>query len=287
MLESLKKSGLFLIFIAAFFFGIMVLLVKLAAKTIPSHEILLFRSIFGATFLFVLVRTKVASLKFINKPLLFFRGIVGAAAVMCLYYALSRIPLGIATLLNCTYPIFATVFAVLFIKEKVAWDGILALSVSMLGMYLVLNPKTVALDAGYVFALVSGVLAGAAILSIKKLRETESSWAVFYSFTVACIIYSLPLTIINFRIPDAAEFIVLLMMAMVSTFAQLIMSYAYKYAKASEGSVVILATPIFAAIFGFLFFAETFSVLEISGAFLVLGGGAYLVVKERIHRTTM
>ena len=287
MLKNLKKSGLLLIFIAAFLFGIMVLLVKMAARTIPSHEILLFRSIFGMLAIYSLVFSKVVKLKLVNRPLLLFRGVVGGAAVMCLYYALSRIPLGIATLLNCTYPIFATIFAVFIIKEKVSWDGLLALLVSISGMYLVLNPSTVVFDVGYIFAIVSGILAAAAILSIRKLRETDSPWSVFYSFTVACIVYSLPLTIINYKLPGPNEFAILLLMAAVSASAQLIMTYAYKYAKASEGSVVILATPVFAAIFGIIFFGEHLSLMEILGATFVLGGGAYLVLKEKMQRLTM
>ncbi len=287
MLKSLQKSGLLLIFIAAFFFGIMVLLVKMAAKTIPSHEILLFRSICGIVVIYSLVFSKAVRLKFVNRPLLLFRGVVGGAAVMCFYYAISKINLGIATFLNATYPIFATIFAVTFIKEKVSWDGILALIFSVFGMYLILNPGNVALEAGHIFGLVSGILAGAVILSVRKLRQTDSSWAIFYSFSVACMIYSLPLTITNYKIPNLPEFIILFLMAAVSTIAQIIMSYAYKYAKASEGSVVILATPIFAAIFGYMFFAEIFTPIEIIGAALVLSGGAYLVIKERMVRTSM
>ena len=76
-----------------------------------------------------------------NKPLLFVRGAVGTAALMCVYYAVTTLPLAEATILQYVHPVFTALLGVLFLKERVQKSTMICIAFCLAGLLVMVQPS--------------------------------------------------------------------------------------------------------------------------------------------------
>ena len=137
-LNSLKKYNLVF---ASFFFSLMTLCVKNIDKRIPIYELVLFRSLLSLIITLSIINIKNINPWGKNKPLLILRGVLGTLALVCIFYAIRNMPLSISTVIQYTYPIFISIFAGIFINEKITRNIIFALIIGWIGILVILNPN--------------------------------------------------------------------------------------------------------------------------------------------------
>src|SRR5262249_4218496 len=89
---------------AALLFGVMAILAKAAAARLPGPEVAFVRFVIGL--LACVVAATRLRLRANNWRGLFWRGAFGGAAVLCYFLAIAHLPVGMATLLNYTAPVF-------------------------------------------------------------------------------------------------------------------------------------------------------------------------------------
>ena len=108
---------------------------KAASATLTGPEVAFVRSMFGlvACALVATRRPFVAR----NRAGLFWRGLTGAIAVYFYFLAIGHLPVGIATLLNYTAPVFTAIWSALLFGERLAPRSVLALALTTCGIALV------------------------------------------------------------------------------------------------------------------------------------------------------
>lgn len=112
--------GVRFMILSAFGFALMSACVKYISNYgIPVFEIVAARALVSLIISYIDVKRKGISIWGNNKPLLFVRGAVGTAALMCVYYAVTTLPLAEATILQYVHPVFTALLGVLFLKERV------------------------------------------------------------------------------------------------------------------------------------------------------------------------
>ena len=136
--NSLNKFNLVF---ASFFFSLMTLCVKKIDKTIPIYELVLFRSLISLIITLFIINQKNINPCGKNRQLLILRGVLGTLALVCIFYAIRNMPLSISTVIQYTYPIFISIFAGIFIKEKITRNIIFALIFGWIGILVILNPS--------------------------------------------------------------------------------------------------------------------------------------------------
>ena len=95
-------------------------LIRFATEENHPFEVAFFRTIFVLIiFLPVVAKNGFNSLKPNNIKLQSYRALVGSVAMLCMFYGLSITELAKATALMFTVPIFATILAIIFLKEIV------------------------------------------------------------------------------------------------------------------------------------------------------------------------
>jgi drug/metabolite transporter (DMT)-like permease len=222
-----------------------------------------------------------------NWPWLVVRGLFGAFATYLYYYGIVRLGLGMGTILNNTYPVFAALLAPLLLKEKLSWDVAAAVLVSFAGIYMVVDPlggaragAGVSMDT--ILALAGGITAGIAIVAVRKLRETESSPVIYLSQCVfGILITGYPAARSSFAFP-LAPWMALLGIGVLATVAQLLMTSAYRDVPTTEGSLLGFLTPVLNAVLAVLIFGEKFPPLAVAGSVVVLTACAWVALRERI-----
>ncbi|XP_032430519.1 solute carrier family 35 member G1 [Xiphophorus hellerii] len=142
--EQPKKCpglGLFYAFLATVFFSIIALLVK-TIEGVHAIEISAIRCFFQMLFVIpLLIYHKTGFLGPRDKRIyLVLRGFLGSNAMILLYYAVQQMPLADATVIMFSNPVFTSLLAWLFLKERCTiWDCVFTVF-TLTGVILIARP---------------------------------------------------------------------------------------------------------------------------------------------------
>ena len=269
-MDNKPKAVLFML-ISAIAFALMQTMVKLAGD-IPTFEKVLFRnlvSLFVA--LSVIYRTKTPMFgKKENQKYLLGRSLLGLGGVVFYFYAINNLIMADAAMLNKLSPFFVTIFACIFLKEKLNKIQIPSLIIVFIGAMLIIKPEFSfeVLPAGA--GLLSAICAGAAYTIVRSLKNKENPSTIVFYFSFVSVIVMIPLTIMNFQMPMGMQWVYLIGTGVFAAMGQYGLTFAYKYAPASEVSIYNYTTIIFAAIMGFLVWGELPDWLSLLGSILII-----------------
>lgn len=259
--------------LSSFCFALMGLFAKLASSRIPGAEVALVRFGFGIGVTLIIAAAGFINLHTTSKGLLIARGIFGGGGILLYFIALAGGSLTNSTVLNNTYPIFATLAAAVALKERIGWGTGFCLILSWIGVGMLIHPDFHHLFWPDLLALVSGVVGGLAIVVIRELRrKNESAWTVFFYLSIfgflASFVFALPVWVW----PEGASAWYLLLTAVLGMAAQVMMTAAYKYCRTAIGGILSMTTMVFTALIGLLFLGEKLNVLEAMGTALIVLG---------------
>jgi len=288
-MKSSYTRGMLVMAVSSLVFSAMSLLVPFT-RPIDTFIVTAARFTTGIVVIVGLGVFKLIELKPGNKLWLVGRGVFGAASVYLLYLGMIKLGLGMGTILSYTYPVFAALLAPLIIREKLHADVFVAVAVSFLGIWLVVNPMGASSAAGAVkhigfyqlLALLGGVLSAVAVVAIRKLQATDSPYMIYLAqclFGMILIGYPTMRSSFAFAPP---LWLVLAGIGILATVAQLLMTRAYRNVPATEGSLLAFIVPVVNSILGVLVFGEQMQPMTIAGALVVLAACAYVALRERI-----
>ena len=275
--DSILKAIVFMI-ASAFSFALMGAFVKFSGD-IPLLQKVFFRNLISVFIAFFMVykNSKKGKLQLIkdpgNLPKLILRSVFGLTGVVFYFYAINNMNLADSSMLNKLSPFFVALFASFFLKEKLKRSTMFSMFAAFISALLIIKPQ---FDLTVIPALsgaLSGALAGGAYTILRSLKDKEhpSSIVLFFSlFSVAVLI--VPVTII-FKVPDLFQLFSLVMIGVCAAFGQLGLTYAYRYAPASQISIFNYTSILFAGIIGFVLWAEVPDVYSmIGGVGVILSG---------------
>jgi drug/metabolite transporter (DMT)-like permease len=276
-----RRSPAVALVAAALLFSLMALVAKVAAHRLPGPEVAFVRMLVGlggcaVARVWIPMRAR-------NKLGLFMRGAYGGAAVLLYFLAIAHLPVGVATLLNYTAPVFTTLYAAFFLGEAVTAGTVGALATTTLGVALVIAgtapPGSLGLGRWQLVGIASAVLSGAAVATIRQVRKTDGSWEIFTAFCLAGVVIAAPPALAAWVAPDAGEWAALVGVGLLSLMAQLLMTHALRYVRAAVAGVIIQLTPAGSMLLGWVLLGEKVGGLALAGTAITLAGvsvGTYL-----------
>ncbi|MFL9610616.1 DMT family transporter [Methylobacillus sp. Pita2] len=259
---NLPRLGSLWMLVAAFFFAIMGVLVKLGAAKFSSAELVFYRSLFGLLFIIAVARYRQVSLKtrLINTHMK--RAILGFASLICFFFAISELPLATAITLNYTSPLFLAMALPFMLHEKPRKILLLAVVLGFIGVALLLKPSLHMdeLIAGAI-GLLSGAMAGIVYVHVTQLgRAGEPDWRTVFYFTLVCTIGGgLWMLFYRFTPLDWPDLPLLLGLGVSATIAQLALTRAYRTGSPLVVGSLAYTTVVLASLFGILIWNETLS----------------------------
>lgn len=274
--------GLLSMLCSALCFSATSTLIRLAPNIDPFKSSL-FRFAIGMTLLGTAAICKRIRLDFSNTPLLIARGLTGGLSVFIFFWSINAIGLGKGTLLSYTYPVFAAIWGIILLGEKVSPRLWMFIAVAFFGFALTSMGRgdvMPTLGLPECFAIAGAMLSGLAIVIVRKLRATESTYAIFFS---QCVIgfwlMLIPANIVPAAIGITGGF-VLLGIGVSAALGQLLMTYSFKALSVSQGSVIALITPVVNIAIGVIVFNETLTLLSGLGMFLVLAACTLIAIQK-------
>lgn len=270
-----SNRGVWLMLLSVILFSSNSLFIKLAGKLpgISTWEVTFFRSWVGLLILFICFFPKhFRPLRLVTNRWLFLRGIIGASGCLVFYLTLIKMDIGRATVLNLTYPVFATLIAGIFLKEIILLRQMGYMFLAVCGVALIMDIQNV----GFYFqpidliALLGAVLAGVVVVLIRKLSATEHASTIFGGQCFYGLLITTPIVFYQFVSIPWEGFALLFIAGVIVGFGQITMTQAYKHLPVSRGASIQLLLPVFNSIGGILFFQERYTVIELIGGLLVI-----------------
>jgi drug/metabolite transporter (DMT)-like permease len=256
----------------------MTVCVKNIDKRIPIFELVLFRSFLSLIITLFIIKQKNINPLGKNRPLLILRGVLGTLALVCIFYAIRNMPLSISTVIQYTYPIFISIFAGIFINEKVTRNLIFALIIGWIGILLIINPTQLSnvnveiKNVSILIAFVGSICTSLAYVTVKKLSFTEDIYVIIEYFPLVSFITLLPIVLINWVTPNWNELIWIIGIGLFTQLGQTFLTIGLKNLPASEASTINYLQVLFGSIWGILFFSEIININFLFGSLLVLLG---------------
>jgi len=266
--------------LSGFFATTMHCLIRFATEDHHPFEVAFFRTIFVLIiFLPLVARNGITSLKSNNVKLQTFRAIVGSVAMLCMFYGLSITELAKATALMFTVPIFATILAILFLKEIVGIRRWIAMLVGFSGALIVLRPD-IELGFGPILILCASLMWSSSMLMAKTLTKTDTISSITFWQAAGLIPATFILAIQVWEWPSLSQLFMFLMIAIAGTLVHWFLNEALKRAEISALLPLDYLRLIWSVSMGFIFFNELPQAGLWFGAALILGASTYIGIRQ-------
>ena len=278
-----KYKGIIYIILSALCFAFMNTFVRLAGD-LPSVQKSFFRNFVALIFAAIILKRSGIGFYFKKEDLklLTLRSLCGTIGILCNFYAIDRLVLADASMLNKMSPFFAILFSFFLLREKVDFIQIISVLGAFIGSIFIIKPSfsNAALIPSMV-GFLGGMAAGAAYTFVRILgqRGVKGPFIVFFFSTFSCVV-TLPMFIFNFHTMTALQCMYLLLAGLAAAGGQFTITSAYFYAPAKEISVYDYSQIIFSALLGFLLFSQVPDVYSILGYFIICGMALLMFVRK-------
>jgi len=269
---SKNQLGIIFMILSVISFSVMDIVVKLMSSHYPTGQLIFFRGFFGLIpILFIIPKERFGNLLKTEKiKLHLVRAFGGAFAMTFLYLGLKFLPIADAITISFAAPIFATIFSIIFLNEKVRLIRWLAIFFGCTGVIIVLKPGT-ELFTYYSFYPILFCIGFATIsIAIKKLSKTEPDYLIALYFTLVLILFGLISISMGWKKIDISDIHYLIIIGLSGSIGNIFLTKSIREADISLVTPIKYLSLVFAIIAGWLIFNEIPSVLTISGAMLII-----------------
>lgn len=266
-------------------FVIMHMLIRQLSAEIHPFEIAFFRNFLG---LFLLAGwfTKVgwSALKTNNPGLHLWRGVVNSVAMLCYFMSLSYAPFATVAALGFTSQLFAALGAVLFLGERFRMRRTAAMVVGFVGVLVIVQPGAATVGVGEILVISSAIAWSVALLLIKTMSRTDSSWTITAYMNILLTPTTLVAAAFYWTWPSFEQFLWLSAIAITGTLAQTALNQALREAEVAVVMPFEFLRLIWAGLIGYLIFAELPGVWTWVGGAMIIGSTSYIAYRESLQR---
>ncbi|PCI14124.1 MAG: EamA family transporter [Thiotrichales bacterium] len=279
--------------LSALGFALMAVCVKeVSTYGIPVMEIIAARAIVSLIISYLDVKRKGISLWGLDKPLLIARGVVGALALICVYYAITTLPLAEATLIQYLHPAFTAIIALIFLREHLHLSTIICIVLSIAGLAIIVQPGQLVgelneLPLFSVIIAIMGALGSAiAYVLVRKLSQSEDSSVVIFYFPLVALPVACLFPGESFVMPDLPALILLILVGIFTQVGQVGLTKAMQTEGAGKATAYSYVQVIFALILGWVIFAEIPSLWTWLGGSLIIAGAFINIIGCPLNRAS-
>ncbi len=276
--RSRTRRALAFMLMSALSLSAMAAIVKSLGGRLPTAELLLARTVVSLALSYIWLRRLQLPVLGTDRKRLLLRGVFGFFGLGCMFYALPRMPLAEATVIQYLYPLFTAALAFFVLKEalrKHFWTGTV---IALLGVVLVAQPgmllgvaSTLPVD-GLLAALGSAWFSACAYVLVRRLSQTEHPLVIVFYFPLVATPLTVPFVLLDFVMPTGWEWVWLLLIGVTTQIGQVCLTRGLQLVEAGRGTSMAYAQVVFAALWGLLLFDEWPSTWTLLGAACIVLG---------------
>ncbi len=276
-------KGIQYILYATLAFGFMNALVK-EVGDYNVFQIIFFRAL--GTFLICFILLKRLSIAILgkNRKWLMIRALTGVLSIISFFYVLQRIPFGSTMALRYTSPIFAAIFAVIFLKEKIYPLQWICFLTALTGVFLVKGFDARVDTWSLLLIIFSAIMTGIVYVIIRFLGDREHPLVIIIYFmglaTFVGLIFGLP----GWKQPEGVDWIYFLLISLFGFIGQWYMTRAFQVEEANIIAPFKYMEVVYALVIGYFIFGESYRYFALLGiALVVIGMVGNVFAKKYIY----
>lgn len=209
------------------------------------------------------------------------RGIFEVLTAIFFFTGLILLPVGEVYTLLMTNPFFVTVFAFLFLKEKVGVRRWSAVILGFIGVIFVINPQNINFNLLFIFPIIAAVFLTIRDISTKGIATKSNSFEIIFITSVLMTIFSGVGSLFfdfNFKIEYLPN---LLISSIFLTIAYIFSVLTIFYAPLSLTASARYSVIVFGIIFGYLILDEIPSINMLIGATIISLSGLFVIKRQK------
>jgi drug/metabolite transporter (DMT)-like permease len=279
--------GILYMFAATLLFAASFALSKWLVADYSFAEVLFFRSVgsLAVCAAFILPRSGLAVFRTQRLSAHVVRNVTQGSSQALVVVALGLMPLAGVVAINFSAPIFAALFAAIFLHEKIGRQRGTALLVGFLGVLLVASPGADSFRLGAIFALANAITYGSVTTAVRGLSATESvETLTMYQMVCLTILFAIAMMLFGFTMPTAATAGALLLNGALNGVGQYAWTRSLSLAPPAAVGPFYYFSLVWALVLGFLFWGDVPTLPLLAGSAVVVGSGLFLLWHESARK---
>ena len=267
-----SMKGITLALISTALFTVVGVFVRTLSEEYDTFQILFFRQLIFMSLLIPSIIKNIDVLLKPNKVKLHILRVLGAfIALYGGFITVSNITFADATALGFFQVLFVALIARIALKEQVSVKRVFTILIGFIGVMIVVRPSFEDSNSIFIFSGVLAALGAAiAVICVRKVAQTEAKIALMAYQAIAIGMIALIPTMYLWRTPTQEDFMLLLLVGVISSVAQYVGISAYKWAEANIIANVEYIKIIYSLVIGMVIFSEVPDKWSIVGALVIL-----------------
>lgn len=246
-----------------------------------AYQIVFFRSIGTLFFTIPLIIKHKIPILGNNKKWLLLRAVAGVISLTCFFESLNYLSLGTAVSLRYTSPIFAAIFAFIFLKEKIKPMQWFLFLVAFTGVLIIKGFGVDVNSIGLVLVILSAIFLGLIFVLIRKIGDSEHPLVIINYFMVMAFIFGGVMSINHWKNPNLVEWSLLLSLGIFGYVGQLYLTKAFQSYETNVIAPLKYLEVVFMIVIGAFWFGEIYNLWTLLGVLLIMFGLIYNVYLKR------
>ena len=270
-------QAIFWMVVTTLLFAIVTGIVRYIGSDIPAPVAAFIRYVISTIFFIpLIVKMFILEGRKKNRQVYWARGLAHGFGVILWFFAMARIPVSEVTAIGYITPIFVSIAAFIFLKEKFSVSIIGALVICMIGMIIIIRPTASGIAIGQLSMVIATLFFAASYILAKKLSSTESTLEILVALNLIVTITLAPFAVVFWVTPSLQEVLFLSIVALFATAGHFTMTMALKLAPITITQPISYVQIVWASCIGFIFFEETISFWFSIGASLIILSSLYV-----------
>lgn len=264
-------KGITLALISTALFTIVGVFVRQLSTDYDTFQILFFRQLIFMLLLMPAISKNIDVLLKPNKISLHLLRIVGAFTALYFgFISVSNIPFADATALGFLQVLFVALIAHFVLAEQITSSRIFTIVVGFIGVMTVVRPTFASHNLYVLSGVIAALGASVAVVCVRKVAQSEPKITLMAYQALAIGLMTLIPTLYLWRTPTVEDFMLLLLVGIISSFAQYVGISAYKWVQANIIANVEYVKIIYSLIIGLVVFSEIPDLWSMIGALIIL-----------------
>ena len=209
------------------------------------------------------------------------RGIYEVLTAICFFTGLILLPVAEVYTLLMTNPFFVTIFAFLFLKEKVGIRRWIAVAVGFVGVIFVVNPQNINFNFLYIFPIIAAIFLTIRDIATKGIATKTNSFEIIFITSILMTLFS-GIGSIFFEFTFKIEYLPNLFISSVFlTIAYIFSVLTIFYAPLSLTASARYSVIVFGMLFGYLILNEIPSTNMVIGATIISFSGLFVIRRQK------
>lgn len=207
-----------------------------------------------------------------QRKLLVTRGVLGVVSMLFFFMGIHYMSIGSAVALRYISPIFAAIFAILILKERVKPIQWLFFGLAFAGVLVLKGLDNSIPIKGLILVLLASFFSGLVYIVIRKLGQSEHPVVIVNYFMCIATIVGGVFSIFYWKTPTMKDTILLFSLGVFGFFGQLFMTKAFQLGETNVIAPLKYVEVVFAILVGVGFLGETYTIWSFIGMAMIIGG---------------